>query len=216
MLVIKLILWSGLGLAAAIGEQRAASGADFGFGSATNAYIDGPSAEQRHEEGPGLLPADRAYIKAGTNKFAFLIPPGLKLETWSDGRVALVSRDYSRQITFRIAGPAQLEGVETGSDSWFERVIVEHPKANLLKAFSALADSRRGPAYEIAFVEPVGSVRRGLVAFIPSRVAMLEFSLVCSPEDFEAARQQFNTVMLTFRSSDPNGELHVSPLSDKL
>ena len=63
------------------------------------------AAEMRHEEGPGLLPADRAYVIAGTNKFAFLIPPGLKLETWSQHLVALVTRDYSCQITFRLAGP---------------------------------------------------------------------------------------------------------------
>jgi len=216
MRAIRLVLLSGLSLAAFIGKLQGAPEVDFGFGSVTNASNYTPSAESRHEEGPGLLPADRAYVRAGTNQFAFLIPAGLKLETWSDGRVALVSRDYSRQIIFRLAGPPEPDGAELDSEAWSQKVMAQHPKANLVRTFSAFADSRRGPAYEIAFVESAGAVRRGLVAFIPSRVAMLEFSLICSPENFEAARQQFNTVMLTFRSSDPKGELHISPLSDKL
>jgi hypothetical protein len=35
--------------------------------------------EVRHEGGPGLSAADRAYVTAGTNKFAFLMPPGYRL-----------------------------------------------------------------------------------------------------------------------------------------
>jgi hypothetical protein len=213
MRAIRLILLAGLSLAAISDTLHAGQGAEFGSGADTNALA--LSAETRHEEGPGLLPADRAYVRAGTNKFAFLVPTGLKLETWSDGRVALVSRDYSRKITFRIVGPPEPAGIEAGSESWFRRVTAQYPQAKIIKAFSAFADSCRGPAYEIAFVESA-SLRRGQVAFIPCRVAVLEFSLVCSPEDFEAARQQLNTILLTFRSSDPNGELHISPLSDKL
>jgi len=215
MRAIRLILLAGLSVAAISDAVCAAQGAEFGFGADTNVFVRALVAETRHEEGPGLLPADRAYIRAGTNKFAFLIPTGLKLENWGDGRVALVNRDYSRKITFRIVGPPEPGGIEADSESWFHKVTAEHPQAKLIKAFSAFADSCRGPAYEISFVESA-SVRRGQVAFIPCRVAVVEFSLVCGPEDFEAARQQLNTILLTLRSSDPNGELHISPLSDKL
>lgn len=174
------------------------------------------AAELRHEEGPGLMPADRAYVVAGTNKFAFLIPAGLKLETWNQHLVALVTRDYSCQITFRLAGPLPADASELSAEVCRARLLEEFPGARILKSFSAIADSHRGPAYEADLPGSAGSWRRGLIAYIPSRTAVLEFCLNCVPEKFEAARQQMSTVMLTFRSSDENGQLHISPLSDKL
>jgi hypothetical protein len=214
MLVIRRIVQA-LALQALAGATLwGASAAELRFDGETN--MPPVAAEMRHEEGPGLLPADRAYVIAGTNKFAFLIPPGLKLETWSQHLVALVTRDYSCQITFRLAGPLPADASEVSADVYRARLLEEFPGARILKSFSAIADSHRGPAYEADLPGSAGSWRRGLIAYIPSRTAVLEFCLNCVPEKFEAARQQLSTVMLTFRSSDENGQLHISPLSDKL
>ena len=174
------------------------------------------SASMRHEEGPGLLPTDRVYATAGTNKFSFLVPLGYKMETWSDGRVALVNKDYSRQITFRIASPLPMNGGELDNEIFSGRVLAEHPGAKILKVTSGMADSRRGPAIEIQCTGTGGAPRRAQIAYIPSWSWVLEFSLICSPDKYEEARHQFNTVMLTFRASDPKGDLHISPISDKL
>jgi hypothetical protein len=196
------------------GAVRGAPAAEAGSGSETNAPA--VAAEIRHEEGPGLLPADRAYIMAGTNKFAFLVPAGFKLETWNESVVALVTRDYSSQIVFRLAGPLPIDEGELNTNTYSSKLLQEHPGAKIIKSFSAFADSHSGPAYEVELPGPAGSWRRGEIAFIPSQAAVLEFSLISSPEKFEAARQKLSTVMLTFRASDAHGELHVSPLSDKL
>jgi hypothetical protein len=214
MRAINLIVLAGLGLALTRSPLSGSPVVESGPGSETNSCA--LLAETRHEEGPGQLPADRAYLRAGTNRFCFLIPSGLKLETWSDGRVALVTRDYNCQIVFRIAGPPLLEGSELNPDSCSQWIVAEHATAQILKQFSAFADSRQGPAYEVGLTGTAGAPRRGEIAFIPSRVGILEFSLLCSPENFEAARRQLHTVMLTFRASDARGELHISPLSDKI
>jgi hypothetical protein len=190
-----------------------APAAEPGMHSQTNALL--LAAELRHEEGPGLLPADRAYIVAGTNKYSLLIPAGLKLETWNEGAVALVSRDYNCQITFRLR-LLPPEGTELSVDLCRARLLEEFPAARIIKSFSAFADSRQGTAFEVELPGPAGSWRHGQIAFIPSRAAVLEFSLSCVPEKFESSRQQLSTVMLTFRASDEKGQLHVSPLSDKL
>src|SRR5579863_9140330 len=63
------------------------------------------TATVSHEEGPGVLPADRVYVTAGTNKYSFLVPAGYRMETWANRQVALVSRDYNCQITFQLVGP---------------------------------------------------------------------------------------------------------------
>jgi len=207
---VRALVW----LSSTSGALFGAPAYELGLGIETNAPA--LAAEVRHEEGPGLLPADRAYVMAGTNKFAFLVPAGLKLETWNEHLVALVTRDYSSQITMRLAGPLPPEGSDLNPDDYSARLLEEHPGAKIIKTFSAFADSRRGPAYEVEFPGPAGSSRRAEIAFIPSRSAVLEFSLICNPEKFEAARQQLSTVMLTFRGSDASGQLHISPLSDKL
>lgn len=211
---ISKLLWAILGLAAGARLSLGAPQPQPGFGSQTNLPV--LAAELRHEEGPGLLPADRAYVVAGTNKFAFLIPPGFKLETLNERLVALVTRDYSCQITFRLAGPMPAEGSELDTNVYSARLAEEHSGARILNTFAAFADSRTGPAYEVQFPGPAGSWRRAEFAFIPSRAGVLEFALICSPEKFEPARHQLSTVMLTFRASDAQGQLHISPLSDRL
>jgi hypothetical protein len=206
--------WLGLTLAASSGSTHGAPGNEKQAGPVVNSCS--LSAQSRHEEGPGLLPCDRAYVRAGTNNFAFLIPGQLQLRPWNSASVALVSHDYSRQIIIRFASQALADPGELSLDAASQWLSSTYPHAKVLNTFSLSADSRRGPAFEIAFAGAANSARRGVVAFIPSRLGVLEFSLATSPEQFAAARQQLNTVMLTFRVSDPNGELRVSPLSDKL
>lgn len=174
------------------------------------------AAESRHEEGPGLLPVDRAYLRVGTNRFAFLIPAGVKLEPWGSSKVALVAQDYSVQITVGVAGFAAPPESKLNEDSCAAWVLQEQPQAKILSAGSASADSRTGPSYELALVGPSGVVLRGVIAFVPCRSGVMEFSLVCSPENFSVARTKLSTVMLTFRGSDEMGRLHVSPISDRL
>ncbi len=214
MQATKFFILAAASLAAAASPILASTTAEAGAGGDTN--TPAILALVRHEEGPGLLPADRVYVTAGTNKFAFLVPAGFKMEPWNDGRVALVNRDYSCQMTFQLAGPLPAEGNELDPEVYSRRVLAEHPGGVITRTFSAIADSRRGPAYEAECLGPARTLRRAQVAFIPSQNAVLEFSLVCGPDQFEAARHQLNTVMLTFRASDANGELHISPLSDKL
>lgn len=213
MRVIEKLFYGVLSLAASAGMSLGAPEPAPGFGAQTNLPV--MAAELRHEEGPGQLPADRAYVVAGTNKFAFLIPAGFKLETLNDRLVALATRDYSCQITFRLAGPLPSEG-ELDTNTYSATLIEEHPGAKVINSFAAFADSRSGPAFEVELPGAVGSWRRAEFAFIPSRAGVLEFGLICSPEKFERGRQQLSTVMLTFRASDAQGQLHIAPLSDRL
>ena len=174
------------------------------------------SAQVRHEEGPGLLPADRVYVTIGTEKFAFLGPAGYKLEQSSGRVVTMATADYNCQITFRLAATVPADGGELNTDAYSATVLEAFPGATIVRTFSAFAEGRQGPAFEIQLRGADGAARRGRVAFIPSRRSVLQFSLTCGSEKFEEASRAFNTVMLTFRASDAHGDLHISPLSDKL
>ena len=57
--------------------------------------------------------------------------------------------------------------------------------------------------------------RRERVLLIPSDAGVLEFSLVSSLESFEAGRQGFNSLLMTFRAADADGRLNMPVLSDR-
>ena len=174
------------------------------------------SVEVKHEAGPGLLPANRAYVTAGTNKFAFLLPDGFRLDQSDPCRVALVSSDFACLLTLRIIGalPPGAEGPDAGACR--KQVLTEHPGAKILEEFSRSAANRSGPAFDFRWSASTKLERHALAAFIPSQAGILEFRLVSSLEKFEASRAAFNSLLLTFRASDANGRLSIVPLSDRL
>src|ERR1035441_10966716 len=78
MRAIKLIALFAASLASLPVWAQPASPADPPFNLATNhpAYL----TQIKHVDGPGLLPADFAYVSFGTNKFGFVMPAGFRLE----------------------------------------------------------------------------------------------------------------------------------------
>src|ERR1043165_2165611 len=64
----------------------------------------------KFEGGPGQIPTTRAYITAGTNKFAFLVPGEFKLASAEPQKVTLMKRDGSCLISVRVVGPGPGSG----------------------------------------------------------------------------------------------------------
>src|SRR5215475_4350844 len=58
----------------------------------------------KFEGGPGQIPTTRAYITAGTNKFAFLVPDEYKLASSDPQKVTLMKGDGSCLISVRVIG----------------------------------------------------------------------------------------------------------------
>ena len=86
----------------------------------------------------------------------------------------------------------------------------------ILEEFSLAAASRRGPAFDLRWNAPGPVPRRERVLFIPSDAGVLEFSLVSSLEKFEAGRQAFNSLSMTFRTAGADGRLEMPVLSNRL
>jgi hypothetical protein len=191
-----------------------AGAADPAWGCASN--LPPLRVEVRHEGGPGLSAADRAYVTAGTNKFAFQMPAGFRLETSDPQSVTLVSSDYSCVLTWRIFGPVPSESPELDPAACREVLLQRHPGAKILEEFTLSALSRRGPAFDLRWNANGGMPRCERVLFIPALAGKLEFSLVASPERFLAAQSEFDLLLISFRASDAKGKLVVPMLSDKL
>src|SRR5882672_2132513 len=107
------------------------------------------SVALKFEGGPGQIPTTRAYITAGTNKFAFLVPDEFKLVSSDPQRVTLMKRDGSCLISVRVIG------LKPAGDKLFDaaaaRVLVneEHPDAVITSELGMFAEGVSGPAFEI-------------------------------------------------------------------
>jgi len=172
--------------------------------------------EVRYEGGPGLSAANRAYVTAGTNKFAFLLPVGFRLETSDNQRVTLVSADYNSILTWRLLGPVRVESPDFDPTTCRELLLERRVGGKILDECTLPAAGQRGPAFELRWNASGGAPRCERVVFVPARAGVMEFSLVSSPEKFKATQPDFDLVLLSFRASGADGKLVVPMLSDKL
>jgi len=168
------------------------------------------------EGGPGALPTHDACVTIGTNRFAFVIPEGYRLSTTDSSKLTLVSGDLSSLITWRIVGPVPAEGAELDPSEYRNLVMSRHTGGKIMEEFSAVAGGERGPAFDMRWGGPAGLERRELAVFAKSPWGIVEFDLVSSLDGFGEARQQLNTIMLTFRASDEKGKLVMPGFSDRL
>jgi hypothetical protein len=192
----------------------AASAAEPAWSCASNAPP--LQVDLRHEGGPGLAAANRVYVTAGTNKFAFQLPEGFRLETADPQKITLVSADYNSLLTWRILGPVPSGNPGLSSASCRELLMERHPGGKIMEEFTLASLGRRGPAFDFRWSAKGGGPRDERIVFIPALAGVLEFSLVSSPERFKAAQSELGLLLLSFRASDAKGKLVVPILSNKL
>jgi hypothetical protein len=166
------------------------------------------------EGGPDIA-AQRAYVSAGTNKFAFLVPSGFRLDSSQDNCTVMHSEDYSSTLTLRMVDPLLISGQELGPALGTKLILREHPNAAFLQNFSLSAANRAGPALDFHWLE-LGALKYGRAVFIPWKDYVLEFALATDTDQFVANQRLLNTLLLTFRAADAAGRLEIAPLSDKL
>ena len=166
--------------------------------------------------GPGLMPADFAYVSFGINKFGFVMPDGFRLEKADSQKVTLVSADLNCLLTFRVLESAPPVAAELDPAPYRELLLSRHPGGKIIEEFSLAAAGRHGPAFDLRWNATGGVPRRERVLFISSNAGVLEFSLISSLEKFEAGRQGFNALLITFRTTGADGRLVMPMLSDKL
>lgn len=173
------------------------------------------SVQVKFEGGPDQIPANRAYITAGTNKFAFLLPDSFRLSQSDAQKVSMVKRDGSCIISVRVIGLTS--SAIKSFDGAAARALLaeEHPDAMISTEFGMSAADASGPAFEILW--GAGAMARASrIGFVPLRAGVLEFSVDASPKNLAPSLGDLNYVVLTFRASDENGKLAATPLSDRL
>ncbi|HYG35466.1 MAG TPA: hypothetical protein VEC99_11810 [Clostridia bacterium] len=172
--------------------------------------------EVRHEAGPGDSSLERVYLTMGTNRFAFLIPAGYRLQASEQHSVQLIKADYSCMLAVRALGNSTPDGKPLDSNSSRAMVLQQYPRAKILDHSTASVCERVGQSYDIEWITPGKLVRRARIVLVQTDCGIMELSVGSNPERFESAQRGFRTLLLTLVAGDSRGKLNVAPISNLL
>jgi hypothetical protein len=158
-------------------------------------------------------PLNRAYLQSGTNRFAFIVPAGYRLDASKPDKVVLSNEDYSCMIVLRLF-QGQYPVQKLDFNTCREWVISHYRNARVMEEFSQGAGGSRGPAFDLQWTNSAGVAQFTRIAYVPSAAGVWEFSLVTKSAEFAQGQYFLSCVMLSFRSNE-RGELRVLRLSDK-
>ena len=152
----------------------------------------------------------RVLMKVGGRRLLLVVPQGFRAVDTNPEKVVLVNRDYSCVLSFRIAAPGSVAAASLNADLCRRWLSARLGDLKIHEEFSLTAANQSGPAFEV-YYQADGVPRSSQVAFIPSPIGVLEFSLASSPEAFQAAKSEFRGFLRGFRISDTNGKLEILP-----
>jgi hypothetical protein len=159
----------------------------------------------------------RVKITIGTNEFAFVVPRGLNLrvDASQPGKLTISSLDSSYFVTVRLLrGTSQVSGEVDLTSAFRNIVLAQYEGASGLEESTLNADGNTGPAFEAEWYA-AGKLRRIIrVAFIPTQVGTMEFSLVTDPLKSSEAKTALSALMMTLRSNK-DGKIENLALTDK-
>jgi len=206
------LVLASLWLAAAAAQAEGAGAWYPGFATNDTAL----TARVQIEGGAGLKTIRRAYVNAGTNRMAFVVPDGFRLESTDATQAVLVSSAFACQIRFRLLDSIPLTAGEPDAAACRQSLLDRCHDATILEEASRTVNQRTGPVINLRWNGAGHIPLQGSFVFLPYEGQVIELSLVASPEKLNLAWPDFHLVLLTFRASDKNGRLAVPMLSDKI
>ncbi len=136
----------------------------------------------------------------------FVLPEGFRADLSNPEKITLSNEDFTALLSVRVlAAPA--DGPAPGSTAAY-RTWISSRWANpiILNEHTFSAAKNAGPAFDLLCkVDRV--TRKVQIGFVPTPAGILEFSTVCSPEQFESARNALYVLMRGFQVSDLDGKL---------
>lgn len=151
----------------------------------------------------------RVLVSHATNEFIFTAPHGLRVEA-KPAMLAVVSADSTFFLTFRILDSRLTELNSGNLDSYRDLVFNQFPEAKVTEESSKTVCGRTGPTFDLRVKITRGMERDIRVVLIPSAAGLLEFTLNADITKLADAKNAFNIVLRTFRSSE-NGKLDAVP-----
>ncbi len=157
-------------------------------------------------------PLQRAFFSAGTNRFAFIVPEGFKLDASFPNKIILTSPDYTCFISVQLIDPTVNEAACLVAMASRNQAMEEFPGSTISNEFELRAANHGGPAYELNWKSSNGSTQRACVGFVPSRAGVLKFNLLSNLEKYPQSQMHFRCLLRSFQSNE-GGSLEILPVS---
>lgn len=153
----------------------------------------------------------RVFMDVGGRRLMLVVPQGFRAVNANPDKLVLVNRDSSCVLSFRIAAPGSVAAASLNAELCRGWLSARLGDLKIQEEFSLTAANESGPAFEVNY-KADGVSRASRVAFIPSPVGVLEFSLASDPEVFQASKSEFRGLLRGFRIGDANGKLELENL----
>jgi hypothetical protein len=156
----------------------------------------------------------RVYANCGTNRFAFVMPSGFRLDASGSGRLTLTGFENSCFITVRLLAKPAIGSAGASVDGYRDSLLVRFPGATIRNRGLEYALNRSGPAFDLEWQNTAGTWQCVRAVFISTPAGVLQFD-VSAPISRRADAQLSLGIVLSTLSSNENGKLTIVPFSDK-
>lgn len=154
----------------------------------------------------------RALIRTGTNEFMFVEPEGMQSQTPNESTIVLTARDMNWYVSIRILGPSPAKA--RLKETLREQLAREYPQVNNPEEFVTTVADQEGVGLQLHVALPDVGDRLIRAVWVPFQAGVLEFKLHAKHSAASAAKRDFDTILLTFRSNE-RGRIEVLERSDK-
>lgn len=159
---------------------------------------------------------NRAYVTCGSSQFAWLLPPGFRMDRVSPERVVFVSNSHDCFVAWRV-----VEGLSPGAakaNRPLLRALLarEYPGSRIARESTRSAGNNSGPTFDLRWVNDSGTSEAARVMYIPSAAGVMEFSMLSRADRYEQGLLDLNTVLVSFAAAGPGQNLEIAAISNRL
>lgn len=153
----------------------------------------------------GELQLRRLYLNADTNRFGFMLAPGLIMNTPTKDKVTLASPQFEFFLTIQIIAPDSF----TYSDAACRTILEQRfPDSIMLEESQVDALNRQGSLFKLHWKSPENVNRSVAAAFVPTPAGVLEIVLVANPSKAAEGQDVIMDLLRRGRSNE-SGRLNM-------
>lgn len=141
----------------------------------------------------------RVFVNAGTNRYGFIVPPGLRVDASSSGRLTLVEPAMGYYLTMQV--------IDQAPDARTQ-LRQRYPGGEITEQSTTEAAGHRGAVYDLRWKNPEGVNRWVRTVFLPAGGSMLQFDLVSDQARLNEAQLALSGLLQRLQSNE-QGQLQM-------
>jgi hypothetical protein len=151
----------------------------------------------------------REFLNCGTNRFMFVLPPGLRSETQGPNSILLTGRDGGCYLTVAVFGAGQDDPASEEVEAKCKQIPSRFPGATKVEQFNMMVAGREAKGVQLRQQLPKVGERIVRVVWASFPGAMVEFTLNSSAASASQTIQTMDGILVSFRAGE-NGKIEIA------